>query len=276
MRVVAARRAARSRALLDAIRVDEPQERMTVRANQLAGLAGGDRRRVQRARRARRRALCRVLSRPSGDGPARPRVRRRRRVRLPAAQALARSARRERPSRVVSRIAVRSARARVIRLRELDAALCARRRAHGSRAFKAACTPRRSARGRGRRCPTGCGSGSSTCTARRHAALARACASAGRRSICASIPLKTHARRRRSTRLRPKASIATTPYAPLGICASRGRPSLAQHPWLVDGRLEVQDEGSQLIGYLVAPRRDRHGRRLLRRAPAARRCCSAR
>ena len=47
---------------------------------------------------------------------------------------------------------------------------------------------------------------------------------------------------------------AVTPYSPLGIRLS-GRPSLAKHPWLADGRLEVQDEGSQLIGFVVAPRR---------------------
>jgi len=45
-----------------------------------------------------------------------------------------------------------------------------------------------------------------------------------------------------------------TPLAPLGIRIA-GRPSLVKHPWLADGRLEVQDEGSQLIGLLVAPRR---------------------
>ncbi|MFO1399576.1 MAG: RsmB/NOP family class I SAM-dependent RNA methyltransferase [Burkholderiales bacterium] len=49
------------------------------------------------------------------------------------------------------------------------------------------------------------------------------------------------------------AAIAT-PYSPLGIRIT-GRPSMARHPWLADGRLEVQDEGSQLIGYVVAPRR---------------------
>jgi 16S rRNA (cytosine967-C5)-methyltransferase len=47
---------------------------------------------------------------------------------------------------------------------------------------------------------------------------------------------------------------AATPYSPLGIRVA-GRPSLARHAWLADGRLEVQDEGSQLIGYVVAPRR---------------------
>ena len=31
---------------------------------------------------------------------------------------------------------------------------------------------------------------------------------------------------------------------------------LAWNPWLADGRVEVQDEGSQLIGYVVAPRRN--------------------
>jgi len=48
--------------------------------------------------------------------------------------------------------------------------------------------------------------------------------------------------------------VSATPYAPHALRVE-GRPSLAHHPWLVDGRLEVQDEGSQLIGVLVAPRR---------------------
>jgi 16S rRNA (cytosine967-C5)-methyltransferase len=47
---------------------------------------------------------------------------------------------------------------------------------------------------------------------------------------------------------------ASTPYSPLGIRIA-GRPSLVQYPWLMDGRLEVQDEGSQLVGYVVAPKR---------------------
>jgi len=45
-----------------------------------------------------------------------------------------------------------------------------------------------------------------------------------------------------------------TPFSPLGIRIG-GRVSMAKHPWLEDGRLEVQDEGSQLIGYTVAPKR---------------------
>ena len=43
-------------------------------------------------------------------------------------------------------------------------------------------------------------------------------------------------------------------YAPLGI-RLKGRPSLARHPLYLEGKIEVQDEGSQLLGYLVAPRR---------------------
>ena len=48
--------------------------------------------------------------------------------------------------------------------------------------------------------------------------------------------------------------VAPTPYAPHGLRIA-GRPMLARHPWLADGRLEVQDEGSQLVAYLVAPKR---------------------
>jgi 16S rRNA (cytosine967-C5)-methyltransferase len=67
-------------------------------------------------------------------------------------------------------------------------------------------------------------------------------------------PLKT-TRSKALYALRAEGVDATAaPYAPLGIRLA-GRPSLVKHPWLVDGRLEVQDEGSQLIGQLVAPRR---------------------
>ena len=45
-----------------------------------------------------------------------------------------------------------------------------------------------------------------------------------------------------------------TPYSPLGLRIA-GRPSLTRHPLFVSGALEVQDEGSQLVGYLVAPKR---------------------
>jgi 16S rRNA (cytosine967-C5)-methyltransferase len=43
-------------------------------------------------------------------------------------------------------------------------------------------------------------------------------------------------------------------YAPLGL-RLKGRPSLARHPLFLEGQVEVQDEGSQLLGLLLAPRR---------------------
>jgi len=45
-----------------------------------------------------------------------------------------------------------------------------------------------------------------------------------------------------------------TPYSPVGIRV-QGRPAINRHPLFLDGTLEVQDEGSQLLSYLVAPRR---------------------
>jgi 16S rRNA (cytosine967-C5)-methyltransferase len=45
-----------------------------------------------------------------------------------------------------------------------------------------------------------------------------------------------------------------TRYSPAGIRV-RGRPAINRHPRFVDGTLEVQDEGSQLLAYLVEPNR---------------------
>ncbi len=47
---------------------------------------------------------------------------------------------------------------------------------------------------------------------------------------------------------------AATPYSPVGIRIV-GKPALQQHRLLVEGHVEVQDEGSQLLGYLLAPKR---------------------
>jgi 16S rRNA (cytosine967-C5)-methyltransferase len=47
---------------------------------------------------------------------------------------------------------------------------------------------------------------------------------------------------------------APTPYSPLGL-RIQGRPSIHRHPLFLNGAVEVQDEGSQLLGYLMAPRR---------------------
>lgn len=45
-----------------------------------------------------------------------------------------------------------------------------------------------------------------------------------------------------------------TPWSPLGI-RLQGKPALHQHPMFQAGAVEVQDEGSQLLGLLLAPRR---------------------
>jgi 16S rRNA (cytosine967-C5)-methyltransferase len=46
-----------------------------------------------------------------------------------------------------------------------------------------------------------------------------------------------------------------TPWSPIGI-RLRGKPALSKHPLFLTGKLEVQDEGSQLLGFLLAPRRN--------------------
>jgi len=46
-----------------------------------------------------------------------------------------------------------------------------------------------------------------------------------------------------------------TPYSPVGV-RIRGRPAINRHALFADGAVEVQDESSQLLGYLVAPRRN--------------------
>ena len=45
-----------------------------------------------------------------------------------------------------------------------------------------------------------------------------------------------------------------TPYSPSGVRVG-GKPAINQHPLFRDGLIEVQDEGSQLLAYLLAPRR---------------------
>ena len=47
---------------------------------------------------------------------------------------------------------------------------------------------------------------------------------------------------------------APCPYSPLGI-RLKTKPVLARHPLFLDGSFEVQDEGSQLLSYLLAPKR---------------------
>jgi 16S rRNA (cytosine967-C5)-methyltransferase len=47
---------------------------------------------------------------------------------------------------------------------------------------------------------------------------------------------------------------APTPYSPAGLRLA-GRPPINRHAFFRDGLLEVQDEGSQLLAWLLAPRR---------------------
>lgn len=48
--------------------------------------------------------------------------------------------------------------------------------------------------------------------------------------------------------------VAPTRYAPAGL-RLLDKPALQRHPLFLDGTIEVQDEGSQLLAYLLAPRR---------------------
>jgi len=47
---------------------------------------------------------------------------------------------------------------------------------------------------------------------------------------------------------------AATPYSPAGVRLA-GKPAINRHPLFAAGLIEVQDEGSQLLCHLVAPRR---------------------
>ncbi len=46
-----------------------------------------------------------------------------------------------------------------------------------------------------------------------------------------------------------------TPYSPMGI-RLKDKPSLNKHALFLTGKFEVQDEGSQLLGLLLAPKRN--------------------
>lgn len=45
-----------------------------------------------------------------------------------------------------------------------------------------------------------------------------------------------------------------TPYSPVGVRLT-GKPAINKDPLFLSGKIEVQDEGSQILGYLLAPRR---------------------
>ncbi|MEQ1603024.1 MAG: RsmB/NOP family class I SAM-dependent RNA methyltransferase [Methylophilaceae bacterium] len=51
-----------------------------------------------------------------------------------------------------------------------------------------------------------------------------------------------------------KTEVTATPYSPIGIRMPQ-KVTISRHILFTDGKIEVQDEGSQLIAHLVAPRR---------------------
>jgi len=53
---------------------------------------------------------------------------------------------------------------------------------------------------------------------------------------------------------RENIAAAATPLSPLGL-RLQGKPALQKHPLFLDGSVEVQDEGSQLLGLMLAPKR---------------------
>jgi len=81
------------------------------------------------------------------------------------------------------------------------------------------------------------------------------------RAWLASAPLDLRVNTLKITREEARAQLAAdgietspTPYSPVGLRVA-GKPALQRHPLFASGAIEVQDEGSQLLCYLVAPKR---------------------
>ena len=81
------------------------------------------------------------------------------------------------------------------------------------------------------------------------------------RALQESAPLDLRVNTLRATRDEVLARLAAegvaaapTPLSPIGI-RLQGKPALGRNPLFTSGTVEVQDEGSQLLGYLLAPRR---------------------
>jgi 16S rRNA (cytosine967-C5)-methyltransferase len=67
-------------------------------------------------------------------------------------------------------------------------------------------------------------------------------------------PLKTRREDAQAALAQSGIVAEATPYSPLGLRIA-GRPPLQHLPLFKSGAIEVQDDGSQLLGFLVAPRR---------------------
>ena len=76
--------------------------------------------------------------------------------------------------------------------------------------------------------------------------------------LLAPAPLDLRVNLEKTTRERALAELgegaAATALSPAGI-RMRGKPAINRHALFLAGAIEVQDEGSQLLAYLVAPRR---------------------
>ena len=79
--------------------------------------------------------------------------------------------------------------------------------------------------------------------------------------MLAAAPLDLRVNPLKTTRDAARAALAAsgidarpTAYSPLGLRIA-GRPAINEHPLFRDGAIEVQDEGSQLVGLLLAPKR---------------------
>ncbi len=81
------------------------------------------------------------------------------------------------------------------------------------------------------------------------------------RALCQGAPLDLRVNTLKAERAQVMAQLlaegitaTVCPHAPQGIRLA-GKPALAKHPLFLAGAIEVQDEGSQLLGHLLAPRR---------------------
>ena len=81
------------------------------------------------------------------------------------------------------------------------------------------------------------------------------------RSLQSSAPLDLRVNPLKAERAAVLAHLAAdgiaaraTPYSPLGV-RLEGKPQINRHPLFLQGAIEIQDEGSQLLCYLLAPRR---------------------
>ncbi len=81
------------------------------------------------------------------------------------------------------------------------------------------------------------------------------------RSWLSPAPLDLRVNALKITRDEARAALAEadiasepTPYSPWGLRAE-GKPAIRHHPLFLSGAIEVQDEGSQLLGLIVAPKR---------------------